>query len=140
MPFTVDCGEGKHQWCPGHGDTTFLIPQEDGNRFTCSCYCHAPTVHTRIIEKEVSVLPEDDERYPLEVTRVVYRGDDRYAVTRKRWFLNRDGGWERETSDSRMDEEYIARTRYPYEEASRLAVRVARGEFDQGPLTQPPAK
>lgn len=40
MALTIDCGEGKHVGCVGEGTKHFLIPQLDGERFTCACPCH----------------------------------------------------------------------------------------------------
>jgi len=51
-----------------------------------------------------------------EIT-VESRGDGMWAVLDGRWCLNRDGGWEHEPMPSSRTEEFLARCRFPLEEA-----------------------
>lgn len=44
MSLTVDCGEGRHNACTGHGRTAYMFPQESRGRdeppFARGCVCH----------------------------------------------------------------------------------------------------
>lgn len=113
-----------------------------------------PKVFMTIMELRFGIGPEPQDpddalRYDRHAVWLRYRGpgvgqgNDWFSVVRRRWFLNRDGRWERELPrqlDSYGHDAFLLRTQYPYEEALRLAGRVALGEFDAAPEIHPPAR
>lgn len=73
----------------------------------------------------VSVLPEDhDEMHHFSLT-VEYRGPDRYCVRHFGRVLSRTGKWRMEGLNSSRTEKFKEVTRFPLEEALRLAEREA---------------
>jgi hypothetical protein len=58
--------------------------------------------------------------------RVEWRGDDRWAIIRGSACYNALGEWEYEPMASNRTEEFIARCRYPLDEALRRALVAIR--------------
>ena len=57
--------------------------------------------------------------------RVEWRGTGLWAVVDTGQCLNRDGEWEYEPLPSNRDDDFMARCRFPLNEALRLALAVA---------------
>lgn len=66
--------------------------------------------------------------YAVGETRITieWRGEDSWCIHHCGSCLNTDGEWEYEPMPSNREDDYIARTRYPLNEAFRLAI--AAGE------------
>lgn len=79
----------------------------------------------RITEVAVSALPDGHRDQDVWSVRVAWRGDDRYAVTWMGRVLNVDGELEHEPIPSSRTDEFIARSRFDYDEALSRAVKVA---------------
>lgn len=73
----------------------------------------------------VSPLPIEHPDWEMYAIKVQWRGNDVWAVTRGRQCLNRDGEWEWEPLLSNGSEEFLARCRFDYDTALRLAVDAA---------------
>jgi hypothetical protein len=67
-----------------------------------------------------------DAGHPVETVSAEYRGHGLYAVTSLGGkVLNKKGSWEYESSPSNRTEDFIARTRFPRDEAIVLAKKYA---------------
>jgi hypothetical protein len=80
-----------------------------------------PEVFVQPLKYEVTCVPGEHSFAVF----VEYRGPDSWAVVRHRQCLNREGGWEWESLTSSRPEDFIARCRFPFEEALELARRFA---------------
>lgn len=80
-----------------------------------------PEPRVEAISYEVSILPADDFEGHVWSITVERRGPDAWAVCRMRETLNAAGKWEWEPSGSNRDDDYLARSRFPLEEALELA-------------------
>lgn len=85
----------------------------------------AGMIHIKLTEVTVSLLPETDINHHLYAVKVEYRGDEKYAVLHHGWCLDADGRWEYEPRPSSRDDDWLARYRFDYDTAHRMAIDVA---------------
>lgn len=79
---------------------------------------------------EVTFTPEDDQEHLLAVT-VQWRGDENHCIKQGSMVWDETAGqWEYEPQPSSRDDALIARTRYPYDEAVRLAARLLNQQIN----------
>lgn len=83
------------------------------------------TLNVILTELRVSLLPTDDIDFHTWSVAVAWRSDDKYAVTHIGYVFNSDGEWEYEPQPSSRDDEFLARTRFDYWTAYRLACEQA---------------
>lgn len=69
----------------------------------------------------LSVFPPDSELFRHLSVAVEWRGRDAYAIVHNKRTLNRAGEWEYETQPSSRTDEYLATSRFSYEDALTLA-------------------
>lgn len=82
---------------------------------------------------EVTFTPEDDPYWHRAIT-VQWRGGEDHCVKQGSMVWNDgEGAWEYEPSPSSRDAEFIARTRYPFEQARDLAVRLLSEQLNPLP-------
>lgn len=74
----------------------------------------------------VSLLPEDDGRNDSYVITVEYRGRRRWAVTRGKRCLSRDGAWHWEPIPSEREDSWLVEHRFDRETALELARQAAQ--------------
>lgn len=86
-----------------------------------------PPVHIQPTKFLVAVLPIDSIDAETWGITVEWRGEDRWAVCRRKHCLGHDGVWEAELQPSSRDEAWLATHRYSYEAAMALAARHAPG-------------
>lgn len=96
MSVTVDCGEGRHDVCSGSATKTYLIPQLDGERFECGCYCHHPKLRVERARSRIGYLLElesgavfvtsDNHWEHKNIQAYENRPDGHYQLMRDRWF------------------------------------------------------
>jgi hypothetical protein len=70
---------------------------------------------------EVGLLPEDDINAHVFALAVEYRGHGLWAVLRFSQCLGTDGEWSYESNPSSRTDNWLARHRFPLEEALALA-------------------
>jgi hypothetical protein len=91
----------------------------------------APRVFARITE--VTFTPEGREDYHRPIM-VEWRGGEDHCVKQGLHVWNdTDSEWEWEPIPSERDEEFIARTRYPFDRARDLAVRLLAEQIGATP-------
>jgi hypothetical protein len=74
-----------------------------------------------ITEHTICALPEDHRDYRHFAIKVVYRGDNLWAVTNSGNCLDVDGEWDYEPSPSSRDDGWLATHRFDEQTALRLA-------------------
>lgn len=80
------------------------------------------TVFARITE--VTFTPDDDPYWRRAIT-VQWRGAEDHCVKQGSKVWDETAGrWEWEPQPSSRDDDFIARTRYPYDKATAIAVRL----------------
>lgn len=82
-------------------------------------------IYERITEVTVCAVPENNINHGTYAVQIQWRGGETYAV---HWFkrcLSVDGEWDFESIPSEREDEWIARHRFSYLEALRLAAKVA---------------
>ncbi|MBY8341985.1 hypothetical protein LXH13_06280 [Streptomyces spinosirectus] len=80
-----------------------------------------PEPIVQITRYEVSVLPENDINRSVFTIYVENRGDDRWAVVRRRECMNAKGEWSYELRPSERDDEWLADHRFNRVTALELA-------------------
>lgn len=81
----------------------------------------APTIRARITEVTYEVEGSPD---PVAIT-AAWRGGEAYAVARGGFVWNGDE-WEYEPRPSSREDDFLARTRFTYDEANAIALRLTR--------------
>lgn len=84
-----------------------------------------PEIHTRPVAYEVCALPEHYRAWRHFMIRVEYRGCGKWAVCRGGACYDRDGQQEHEGLPTSRPEDYLARFRFPRQEALEIAARIA---------------
>lgn len=84
---------------------------------------HEPTV--RPVRYTVTCVPGDDIDASVYGIDVEYRGEGRWAVTRRRCCLGADGEWDYEPIPSARDDGWLAAHRFDRDTALRLAREAA---------------
>lgn len=85
----------------------------------------SPEAHVRATEYTVSCLPASDVNAYLFTLTVEERSEGRWAVCRNSSCYDREGRREHERIPSERRAEWLARFRFPLEEALEIAKRLA---------------
>lgn len=83
------------------------------------------TVHVTLTSMEVSCLPEEHDARPAYTVKIAYRGNGLYAVEHVRWCFDRDYQRDYNRVPDEGAEEWLARFRFDFETAMKVAERVA---------------
>ncbi|MFD7661301.1 hypothetical protein [Streptomyces sp. NPDC059788] len=84
-----------------------------------------PAVTVTATRYTVSCLTEDDINARAFDIEIVYRGDGRWAVCRLGKCLSADGTWSYESIPSERRDDWLAKHRFDFETAERLAREAA---------------